>query len=151
MIIKSNLYIIYFIKMAKQEEILHKSIVRYLNFLSNVHGEILYTSDLSGIFIKNKNYAGRISQLRRRKGIPDLLIFEPRKGYHGLFLELKAAGKSPFKKDGKLKAGSHLREQFEYITELNNRGFYATFAVGIDEAMEVINDYFGYKDRSIKR
>ncbi len=137
--------------MAKQEEILHKSIVRYLNFLSNVHGEILYTSDLSGIFIKNKNYAGRIAQLRRRKGIPDLLIFEPRKGYHGLFIEIKAAGKSPFKKNGDLKAGSHLREQFEYITELNNRGFYAAFATGIDEAMKIINDYFGYKDKSVRR
>jgi hypothetical protein len=84
-------------------------------------------------------------QLRNKKiqrsgfHCPDLLIFEPRGIYNGLFLELKAT--NIYKKDGNLFTNEHLANQSETIQELNNKGYYSRFVVGFDEAKEVIDWY----------
>ena len=70
---------------------------------------------------------------------PDLIIFEPRGGYFGLFIELKV--KSPFKKNGELLKSDHLEGQQKTINDLIERGYYATFATGFDEAIEIIKKY----------
>lgn len=70
---------------------------------------------------------------------PDIMIFEPRNGYHGLFIELKAV--SPFKKDGNLKSSEHLLGQFETIKALRFRRYRAQFATGFDQAKEIIDNY----------
>jgi len=130
----------------QSEENLHKSVVMYLDLLSNIHGEILYTSDMSGVFIKGYKTKKKAAALRRRKGVPDLMIFEPRGEYKGLFIELKAEGTTVFKKDGEIVSNKHFKEQYEYITMLNDRGYYATFASGIDEALKVINNNFDIEE-----
>lgn len=63
--------------------------------------------------------------------------------YNGLYLELKAEGNSPFKKDGSLKKDEHLEEQEEMLEALRSRGYKAEFAVGFEEAKELIDDYLG--------
>ena len=70
---------------------------------------------------------------------PDLIIFEPRGMYHGLFIELKI--KSPFKKNGELLKSEHLEGQQNTINDLNERGYYATFATGFDETKKIIDNY----------
>lgn len=71
---------------------------------------------------------------------PDLLIFEPRRGFHGLFIEIKV--KSPFKKDGTtLLKDDHLQNQWNTILDLNKRGYYAQFAWGFDMIKKVIDDH----------
>ena len=74
---------------------------------------------------------------------PDVIIFEPRGKYHGLFVELKV--KSPFKKNGELLKSDHLEGQQKTINDLNERGYYATFATGFDETVGIINNYMNNK------
>lgn len=75
------------------------------------------------------------------QGTPDLFIFFNNGKYSSLAIELKAPGKNPFKKDGLLKSDEHLIKQNAYICYLNSIGFYATFCVGVDEAIKIIDRY----------
>ena len=59
----------------------------------------------------------------------------------GLFIELKKEGTRIFKKDGKLVADEHIREQFDMLHDLRARGYVAEFACGFDEAKKLIDDY----------
>lgn len=61
--------------------------------------------------------------------------------YNGLYLELKAEGNSPFKKDGTLKKDQHLEEQDKYLQTLRGKGYKAEFATGFNEAKKIIDDY----------
>lgn len=61
--------------------------------------------------------------------------------YSGLFVELKREGTRIFKKDGKLVADEHIREQFDMLSDLRARGYAAEFACGFDEAKKLIDDY----------
>ena len=70
---------------------------------------------------------------------PDMVIFAARKGYHGMFLELKA--QTPFKKDGALKTDPHLARQDEAIYGLMEEDYYAHFYWDFDTAKDTIDWY----------
>ena len=63
------------------------------------------------------------------KGTPDILIFEPRGSYHGLFIELKTA-------KGRISA-----EQLYWLEELIHRGYAAMVCRSFDEARGEIETY----------
>ena len=72
---------------------------------------------------------------------PDLLIFECRHGYGGLFMELKS--KSPYKKDGTLYADEHLENQCKTIEELQKKGYHAGFYWDYETITKTIDWYLG--------
>lgn len=87
-----------------------------------------------------------------RRGWPDMFIAAPvvsrERGacytdrfWCGLFIELKREGTRIFKKDGKLVADEHIREQFDTLADLRQRGYAAEFAIGFDGAKKLIDDY----------
>lgn len=76
-----------------------------------------------------------------RRAWPDMVLAEPRGDYHALFIELKREGTRIFKKDGKLVADEHIREQFDMLHDLRRKGYAAEFACGFDEAKKLIDDY----------
>lgn len=85
-----------------------------------------------------------------RRSWPDMFLAETviveRKdgiyeGLSGLFVELKRESTRIFKKDGKLVADEHIREQFDMLHDLRARGYAAEFACGFDEAKKLIDDY----------
>lgn len=114
----------------------HQAVCNYIRYQ---YPDVLFNTDLSGIKM-SMGQAMQIKPLRSGKGFPDIMIFEPRAGKHGLFIELKREGEKLFKKDGKLKS-EHLEEQAAMIANLNERGYYATFCIGLDEAKSVIDWY----------
>lgn len=59
---------------------------------------------------------------------------------YGLFIELKKEGTRLKKKNGEW-ASEHIAEQAEILERLEFRGYRAVFAVGFDEAKEVIDEY----------
>lgn len=61
--------------------------------------------------------------------------------YSGLFVELKREGTRIFKKDGKLVADEHIREQYDMLHDLRARGYAAEFACGYEEAVTLIDSY----------
>lgn len=118
---------------------LQKAVCRYLDAQFS---SCLYLSDtIANLYLT-------IPQRVRNKAIqktgfhcPDLLILEPRNGYHGLFIELKVV--SPFKKNGELRKDEHLQGQMKSITDLQRRGYYACFSTGFDQTKRIIDEYFG--------
>lgn len=123
--------------MSNYERELHKAVVTYIKMQ---YPKVLFNTDLSGVFTTPAT-AKQVSQLRSRKGHPDLMIYEPRGGYYGLFVELKANGVKVHNQNGDIVASDHIRTQAEYLEELNQRGYMAVFAVGFDAAKRVIDSY----------
>lgn len=70
---------------------------------------------------------------------PDLLIFEPKGNFSGLFIELKV--KSPFKKNGEILKDEHLEGQLKTINDLKSKGYYACFSWSFEMTISIINQY----------
>lgn len=98
----------------------------------------MFNSGMEGLNL-SKTARGKAKMLRSERGFPDLTIYEVRHGYGALHLEIKV--ETPFKKDGELKAGEHLKEQKHVIDKLRNRGYKAEFVWDLDQAMEIIKSY----------
>ena len=79
------------------------------------------------------------------KGYPDLFIALPRGNFAGLFIEIKTDKANPFKKDGTLKSNEHTERQAEVLKMLNDVGYAALFASGVEETIKVIESYINQK------
>lgn len=68
-------------------------------------------------------------------GVPDLCMPVPKKGYHGLYIEMKRSGK-----------GARVSEnQKEILAYLQSQGYVAKVCYGATEAINTINEYLGYR------
>ena len=76
-------------------------------------------------------YGAKMKRMGLRKGFPDLSFPTPRKGYHGLYIELKRD-----------KTCKPTAEQLQWINYLNSQGYRATVCCGAGEAIEEIDRYF---------
>lgn len=74
---------------------------------------------------------------------PDIFIAEIRGNYHGLFLELKRDRDALYNKDGSFIKSQHITDQIHCLNLLNERGYYARFACGTDEAVKLVDYYLG--------
>lgn len=123
--------------MKHEEFKLQQAVCRWLNVQ---HPKVIYLSDT----IANMKLTPQ-AQLRNKSiqktgfHCPDLIILEPRGGYHGLFIELKI--KSPYKKDGALLKNEHLENQEKSMFDLADRGYYCVFAWEFEQITQIINDY----------
>jgi len=79
----------------------------------------------------------RFKLLGRKAGVPDICLPVARKGYHGLFIELKKP-----KKYGKSYPS---KEQKTWIRLLAEQGYLAVICHGCDEAWNTIIDYLNSK------
>ena len=79
-----------------------------------------------------------------RPGLPDLAIYEPRGGYHGLFIELKIDGSRIVKKDGS-PVSEHVARQLDIAAKLNERGYLSLICIGETNAKEAIVEYMEKK------
>jgi len=120
------------------ESQLHLAVCDYIR-LQYPHA--LFNSDMSGIKL-TMGQAIKAKKLRSSKGFPDLVIYESRRGYSALFVELKKEGEKLYKKDGFTPRTPHLLEQWNMLQDLEERWFSAQFAVGFDEAKTIIDYYF---------
>lgn len=127
--------------MTPKEESVQIAVSKYLRL---VYPNVMFTSESSGLRL-TMGQAVKAKKQRSQRGLPDMLIFEPRGGYFGLMLELKRDGESPFRRDGKLRANLHLSEQYEAIKKLNFNGYQSLFAVGFDQARRIIDHYMSLK------
>lgn len=123
------------------------------DYLRLQYPHVLFHSDFgSGIKLTPGQSRIQYRQNGGRRGWPDLFIAETVivkkkdgtfKGLSGLFVELKREGTRILKKDGTLVADRHIREQYALLMELERRGYMARFAVGFDQAKQIIDEYLG--------
>jgi len=103
------------------------AIVKYLRFQ---YPFALYSATAGGVrtsFMQST----RLKMTGYVAGVPDLLIFEPCNGFHGLMIEVKRDSKSYATK-----------EQKEWIEKLNERGYSAHVAKSFEDAKLIIDRYF---------
>lgn len=109
-------------------------------YLNAQYPKLLYYSDTVAN-LKLTVFQGARNKRIQKEGFktPDLLILKPNYYHAGLFIELKV--KSPYKKDGTLLKNEHLEGQQRTINDLNNLGYFATFATGFNEFKKIVDNY----------
>ena len=113
---------------------------RVCSYLRAVHPDVLFMSDTIASLKLTKFQAIRNSQIQKPGfKTPDLLIFLPKGGYNGLFIELKI--ESPYKQNGELKSNVHIKEQSKTMSKLKELGYYADFQWNFNEIVKLINWY----------
>ena len=122
---------------SKDEE---KEHVFISNYVKKNHPDVIFNCDLSGVNLHARQ-AALCKEMRSDRGFSDMTFYEPRGGYHGLFIELKRTGEVIYNKDGSLRKNKHLEEQRDMLVRLSKRLYYARFCIGQDEAIEVIENY----------
>lgn len=121
---------------ANKEYQLYKDVAAYLRLQ---YPKVMYHFDLTGVNL-SRAQAGMTKAIQCSSGYPDLFIAEPRKGSHGLYLELKAEGTRLFKRNLDF-ATVRLAQQSRVLYDLRQRGYDAWFAVGFEEAKRLIDEY----------
>lgn len=107
----------------------HEIQVRVVSLLKKMSPQPLFSSTVGGVKVAIHT-ARRMKEAGYSRGIPDLLIFEPRGEYVGLAMELKAP-------KGKASA-----EQVWWIEKLQARGWKALICRGYEECENAIKEYF---------
>lgn len=74
--------------------------------------------------------AGRFKAMGVKKGVPDVFLDVPRRGFHGLRIEMK-----------RRRGGVLSDEQADWIDWYNSNGYRAVVCYGWDEARSVIEEY----------
>lgn len=120
------------------EKTLHRAVCDYLRYQ---WPGVMFNSDLAGSMRLSIGQAVALKNLRNQRGYPDLVIYEPRGRYHGLFIELKKEGEKLYKKDGITPISDHIGEQRECMSELVIRGYDCYFAIGFEQAKRAIDNY----------
>lgn len=125
-----------------KEEDLYEQLARYLNLK---HPRVPYHFDLSGLWTPSHRLRNLYGRLNARAW-PDLFIAKPVflertvNVAHGMFVELKREGTKLKKRNGDW-ASAHIEEQADVLDKLAAQGYIAQFAVGYDEAVELIESY----------
>jgi len=107
---------------------LQKAICKYLDLKG-----VLYCGSMGGQYQAHFSQRIKAKKSGYKKGFPDLFIYEPVGEFHGLAIELKV-GKNRATKD-----------QLKWQKELNDRGYRAEVCNGLDEAIDVIDNYLNNK------
>ena len=113
------------------EDKLQTSVVRYLKLK---HPKVKYCSSIAGVYISSAAQRRKIVRNGYVRGKNDLDIYEARGGYFALMLELK-------------EKAYPTKAQKEWINAMNERGYCALITRGIDETIEVIDEYLS-KERT---
>lgn len=119
----------------RPEDRIHISICDWMKIQ---YPKVIFTSEPSGLRLPI-GLATKLARMRSGSKLLDIWIPEPSGKYHGLFLEVKAD--TPFKKDGSLYAGDHLKEQAEMIERLKKKGYQAMFVWSLEQAVVEVNKY----------
>ena len=118
--------------------------------------DVIFHSDFgSGAYLTRFQSQVNARQNGFRRGWPDMFIAKPiiltkEKMYHGLFIELKRKNIMVTRRGGGW-ANEHLREQGDVLLKLADVGYAVTMALGLDAAIEVVDDYLLYNRRSDAR
>ena len=119
----------------RPEEKIHFEVCEYLRIK---YPSVMFISESSGLRV-SQGMARKLKKTRSSHVHADLYVLEPRGKFSGLIIELKA--KNIYKKNGELLKDEHLSDQQKTINALNKLGYYATFAVGYDQALGIIENY----------
>jgi len=107
----------------------HDIQVAIVGLLESIEPTPLYSATVGGVRLAIHT-AKKMKEAGYSKGVPDMIIYEPRGMYAGLAIEVKT------------EKGRASDEQKAWIRNLNSRGWRAEICKGFEECADVICDYF---------
>lgn len=129
-------------KVKKNEELLQR---RIANYLRTEYPDVEFHSDYAAGLKLTENQSKIRKSLNSGRGWSDMFIAEPKRGYHGLFLELKKEGVSIYCKigprKGELVADEQIQIEAAFLEKMNKKGYFARFAVGYEKTIQIIDWY----------
>lgn len=102
--------------------------VAVVNYLRARYPQALFTIAPSGMKLPI-HVARMLKAMGYVAGTPDLMIFEPRGEYHGLFIEIKT------------ERGRASEAQGKFMDSLWERGYLVALCFGYERAVKVIDSY----------
>lgn len=114
----------------------HDIQVKLIQLLKSIDPKPLHSATVGGVRLA-MHTAKKMKEAGYSRGIPDLLIFEPRGMYVGLAIEVKTL------------KGRPSPEQRAWIRDLNSRGWRAEICKGYDSAAALIKEYFGITENHV--
>jgi len=124
--------------MRKDEE---KIQIQLSDYIKMQYPNVIFTFEASGLRLPI-GLAKKAKRMRSGRGLPDMLILEPKGGYYGLLIEIKVNRSDVYLNDGKtLRKLEHIKEQSEILDRLDNKGYWTTFGFGFDECKELLDWY----------
>jgi len=108
----------------------HKHQCAYFRWLEYQYPfEYLHTYAIPNGGHRHISVAKKLKAEGVKPGVPDIFMAVPKKGYHGLYIEMKANGNKV------------TDNQREWIERLNRQRYVAVVCDGVDEAMIVTKSY----------
>ena len=108
------------------EERLQSEIIKYIKLQ---YPKVRYCASLGGIYTGPRQ-AIKAKRTGYSRGFPDLQFTEARKGFYGLFIEIKTH------------KGTATQVQKEWIKDLQERGYKAEICKGLPPILDLIDWYF---------
>ncbi len=123
--------------MAKPEDFLQQ---RLSNYMLDEWSDIPFRVDLVDK-LNNVSIGKKVKALHGKwsRGYPDMFIATSRKGFGGLYLELKATDT--------VIDSEHTRRQAKYHAVLRHNGYKVSFCCGFDECVKKIKKYLKVKQK----
>ena len=134
-------------KQFRQSVAKESSVYRQVaDYLKQAYPTLIWRFDVGADLKLTIGQAVKFKALQSGRGWPDLFIPEMsiRKGrgfYNGMFLEIKKEGVKIFKKDGVTAIDQHTQEQMDILMKLRRQDYFATFAIGFEDAKSLIDKY----------
>ena len=104
---------------------LQKALIQWINLK---YPKLLYCASAGGVRT-SFTQAKKMKATGYVKGFPDLFIYEPKGDFHGLAIEIKT------------EKGRVSISQINWITKLEERGYYAKVCKGFDQCKSIIELY----------
>ena len=112
--------------MSKAEQRLQTAIVKYIRL---AYPNTLFTATMGGVKLNSWSQRNALKATGYLKGVADLLIFESKESYKGLFIEVKTD------------KGRMTTEQKQFQTNALARGYLCICCKGFDETKNIIDEY----------
>ena len=113
--------------MKHLEEDIQMACVRWFGYQYPQYALLLHHSPNGGF--RNAREAARFKAMGTRAGVSDLILFLPRKGYHGLCIEMKTD------------KGTQSKAQKEWQAKVEAQGYKYVVCRSIDEFVSIMDYY----------
>ena len=114
----------YALKIIKEEEQIQRAVVYWLR---KTYPSAMFT--ISPITKLTISQGARMKAMGYTKGSPDLMVFEPRGPWHGLFIEFKSA------------KGRLTPDQLHWKNKLDSKNYYHAVCRTPEDAIEILKKY----------
>jgi hypothetical protein len=113
------------------------------HYLKDRHPEVCFTGNpLAGLTLDSPHFQKRLEDIGSTETWPDVLIAEPRQGYHGLFLHLRRRDDPLTRPDGQ-PASASARHRLRINERLRERGYQVSVCRQFTDAHAAITTYLG--------